>query len=49
MTTCEKCSVDFEETEMVLVQEDQIKFICKECHQIYMQTNTKVKPTPIKP
>lgn len=49
MTTCEKCSVDFEETEMVLVQKDQTLFMCKECHQIYKKTVTKVKPTPIKP
>jgi uncharacterized Zn finger protein len=49
MTECDKCSLDFEETDMVIVQEKQLMFVCKECYQLYIKNITKVKPTSIKP
>jgi len=49
MTNCEKCSQDYEETEMVLVQEEKIRFMCRECYQLTKKNEKKVKPLPIKP
>lgn len=49
MTECEKCKRSFEETDMYLIQEDDIKFLCKTCKDLNIKNKTQVIPQPIKP
>ena len=49
MTECEKCKRSFEETEMHLIQEDKIKFLCNTCKDLNFKNKTQVIPQPIKP
>ena len=49
MTECEKCKRSFEETEMHLIQEDKIKFLCNTCKDLNLKNKTQVIPQPIKP
>lgn len=49
MTECEKCKRSFEETDMYLIQEDKIKFLCDTCKDLNIKNKTQVIPQPIKP
>ena len=48
MTECQNCKNRYEETEMNLIQEDSIIFLCNICKEKKLKEKNKLKPRPFK-